>query len=203
MTEQKIRAIVQDELNNNYRSGAPMVPPHTHDGVNNLKVGAVNLIPNTKFLGTINVTAGSSSENTLIINGIKNPVSVSFYGLSRNNWNDTTNAPTGAATVKSSITGNAQLGVVKYLIASGIVPPNGISVISNVVQGCSLTTFDGTSGYWIPRPAANPFGLAQIYSSDGTTSVGTMQVVSFTETSITLQCPLLSGWSVKGQIIIT
>lgn len=38
MNEQQIRQIVRDEMERNYRSGSPMVPPHTHDGVNNLQV---------------------------------------------------------------------------------------------------------------------------------------------------------------------
>ena len=38
MNEQEVRKIVQDEMMKNYFSGSPVVPPHTHNGINNLQI---------------------------------------------------------------------------------------------------------------------------------------------------------------------
>lgn len=38
LNEQQIRAIVKDEMRKNYMSGSPDVPPHTHNGTDNLNI---------------------------------------------------------------------------------------------------------------------------------------------------------------------
>jgi hypothetical protein len=44
MNEQQIRDIVQNELQKNYYSGSPNVPPHSHNGTDGLNVDPVDLI---------------------------------------------------------------------------------------------------------------------------------------------------------------
>ena len=44
LTEQQIRQIVKDEMNKNYSSGNPLVPPHTHNGTDNLNINPVDLV---------------------------------------------------------------------------------------------------------------------------------------------------------------
>lgn len=38
MNEDKIRAIVREEMQKNYRSGSPQIPPHFHNGNDNLAI---------------------------------------------------------------------------------------------------------------------------------------------------------------------
>lgn len=62
MDENKIREIVRDEIDKNYRFGAPQVPPHNHDGVSNSRISllgiiGVNPVPSsqTKYLNSSGV----------------------------------------------------------------------------------------------------------------------------------------------------
>jgi hypothetical protein len=43
LTEQQIRQIVKDEMNRNYLSGNPQIPPHSHNGTDNLHVSPLEL----------------------------------------------------------------------------------------------------------------------------------------------------------------
>ncbi len=44
LTEQEIRAIVQDEMRKNYNSGNPQTPPHNHDGTDGFFINPIDLI---------------------------------------------------------------------------------------------------------------------------------------------------------------
>lgn len=44
LTEQEIRAIVKEEMKNNYMAGSPCVPPHSHNDTDNLAVRPVDLV---------------------------------------------------------------------------------------------------------------------------------------------------------------
>lgn len=48
MNEEQVRSIVQDEINKNqnqnYNSGSPSIPPHVHDGNDNLNINPLDLI---------------------------------------------------------------------------------------------------------------------------------------------------------------
>lgn len=53
MDEQRIRDIIKEELAKNYNSGSPDVPPHVHNGTDNLRVQPQDLqgfgvLPTTK-----------------------------------------------------------------------------------------------------------------------------------------------------------
>lgn len=43
MNEEQIRRIVKEEMAKNYSSGSPEVPPHQHNGIDNLQVSAVDI----------------------------------------------------------------------------------------------------------------------------------------------------------------
>lgn len=43
MNEDQVKAVVQKEINKNNSSGAPFVPPHLHDGINNLQIPSSNI----------------------------------------------------------------------------------------------------------------------------------------------------------------
>ncbi len=38
--ESKIREIIREEFIKNYFNGAPKIPPHTHNGIDNLPINA-------------------------------------------------------------------------------------------------------------------------------------------------------------------
>lgn len=38
MNEEQVRNIVREEIQKNYRDGSPSIPPHSHNGVDNLKI---------------------------------------------------------------------------------------------------------------------------------------------------------------------
>jgi hypothetical protein len=44
MTADEVRQIIREELQRNYSSGAPAVPPHTHNGIDNLQLPATSII---------------------------------------------------------------------------------------------------------------------------------------------------------------
>jgi len=60
LTEQQIRAIVQDEMRKNFNSGNPQTPPHDHDGTDGFLLNPINFlnwtpvpVTSTKFLNTV------------------------------------------------------------------------------------------------------------------------------------------------------
>lgn len=73
MKEEEIRKIVQDEIQKNYRLGNTQVPPHQHNGVDNLIISSSNIggfvpIPsgNIKYKDDNGVSAfGFASEQLL------------------------------------------------------------------------------------------------------------------------------------------
>lgn len=44
LTEQEVRDIVRDEMQKNYMSGSPNIPPHSHNGTDGLNIAPVDLI---------------------------------------------------------------------------------------------------------------------------------------------------------------
>src|SRR6185312_8706369 len=100
MDEQKVRKIVKDEMEKNYRSGTPKVPPHRHNGVDNLKISNTNILAGkTNTIGII-ITPGDSTENKATYDGVNNPKQVTFYGIAF----DTAHSPTQG---KASLSGTA------------------------------------------------------------------------------------------------
>jgi hypothetical protein len=110
-------------------------------------------------------------------------------------------------TYKASITGNAQLGNVYQLTQQ-----NSTVISTNITQSNVSTFFDGSVSlvdknsnvftYWQPTVDSDELYLASIYNTSGTL-VGNIKVTAFTNTSITLQAPLNSGWIIQGAIMIT
>lgn len=44
LTEDQVRAIVREEMQKNYMSGSPDIPPHSHNGTDNLNVSPIDLV---------------------------------------------------------------------------------------------------------------------------------------------------------------
>lgn len=68
MTADEVRQIIREELQRNYSSGAPAVPPHTHNGIDNLQLPATSIIGDavtgdvvTQIVAGSNVTISPST----------------------------------------------------------------------------------------------------------------------------------------------
>lgn len=59
MNEQEIRVIVRDEMMKNYKDGDPKVPPHQHNGNDNLKLSVSNI---TEYLPFKKLGVGTSVD---------------------------------------------------------------------------------------------------------------------------------------------
>ena len=68
MTADEVRQIIREELQRNYSSGAPAVPPHTHNGIDNLQLPATSIIGDavtgdvvTQIVAGSNITVSPST----------------------------------------------------------------------------------------------------------------------------------------------
>ena len=186
----QIQKIVDDEIKKKLFQ-YPKIPPHTHDGVDNVRINRNNLLQGNKFTGFVEVTPGNAPTNTLTITGVNNPTSVSFYGIGYY-----------LPDFKCMITGNAQLGIEYQLTGNGSSSNTNTNLINGVVQANCSTFFEKAAGVWTPTVDADNVNLAAIYNT-GSTLIGNIQVVSFTNSSVTLQAPLAANWTIQGSIIIT
>lgn len=196
MNEQQIRAIIQDEMNQQrYRAGKPTILVHNHDGVNSPKIHGVNVIANDSYVYELLASAGTAQ---LTLNSIANPVAISFYGIARN-------PPTGTATYKAAMSGSAQFGNVE---TNKLGPPT----IANIAQANSSVFFDGSTSLvdknsthftnWIPEVHVDNAYLVNVVDVSGN-SVVLIQIIGFTNTSVTLQSSVANDWFLEGTVIIS
>lgn len=188
LTDQDVRQIVRDEMQQNYRAGAPFIPPHTHNGNDGLRLNARDIVPNNKYLSGLIVTEPGGTGS--ITNGIFNPSKITFYGIAR--------TPTsGTATTKCVLNGEAQLGNCFELIPPQIVPD-----ANNVIQANTSSTFTKVAGAWVPTVNEGSTYMVEVY--DGSFSlVGYIDIVSWTNTSINFNSYMAPGWTIIGNIIVT
>lgn len=206
-----IKSAIRKQLDMDYRSGNPRVPPHQHDGVDNIRINAKNIIPNNKFQsflvssnggGTIffgnSVTTISNSPGTGVTSAplsVTNPTQMLFYGFAANNNGS-------GSTYKATINGNAQFGNC-YKFSNDLVLTK-----ESIVQCCN-------GMYIIPDPTtvfavkvfADSRYLATIFEIDGTpwgnTNPVVLEVTNFDSKSITCVATLADGWILDGTIVIT
>lgn len=202
MTEQKIRAIVQDELNNNYRSGAPMVPPHHHNGNDNLKVNQIDIINGVGVMGKINFK--SNSTYTLYFSA-QNPSRLDFNGFAFD---------TGASNSSALIVGVAILGNAFYFqpFVPGVSAKeggaefpafNGNPKSDGILAQCSSNLYIDSTNIANTFPHTEQFFIMNAFSSSGV-HVATGQLQNLTPTSVDIVITNLKpGWNVSANFIIT
>lgn len=265
MDENTIRAIARQEaqalMQSNFRSGTPDVPPHTHDGVSDLRISYGQLDRGKKYSAFL--IASGAPPNVLRLSGLNHPNSVSFYGIAydgspghsgsvtainpisagatacqlTSNWSDDSgvqlaefsdgeqriiNLTNGSSIItwsggllhqvstaitliagnyplKASIYGNAQLGNCFQETPSGFGPTNIIQVSNSVYidnSGSTPIIEVGTS-----TSVGNY--LAMCIDENGNVPVA-MQIVSWSDTEIVFNVPILQGtWTLKGSIVVT
>ena len=67
--ESKVPKMIEDDFNKNYYSGKPKIPPHTHNGIDNLPIPASNingLIVGQLPVGSIYISTLTTNPNTLL-----------------------------------------------------------------------------------------------------------------------------------------
>ncbi len=199
MDEQKMREIAQQVYLESQTRGqfSPVkIPVHIHNGIDNQKISARNLVYNNKIITSIFAQEQPVSLVTLDV-GVFNPTSIKAFGITRNNL-------AGAAVKKSSFSGAAELGTC-FSVTSAT---NINNIPQNVAQMCSGSFFDNTTGAWVPTAyvvginnASFPTGLLGSSNIAGTFAY--VRVVSFSNTSITFEQFADSDWSITCNLIIT
>lgn len=208
MNKEEIQKLIRETINDSTNTSQYAVSNsalHTHNGIDTQKINAKNLIYNNKLLTGIT----ASNENTILTlnQGIFNPTSILLYGIARNNL-------AGAAIKKTTITGNAQLGNCFLQTATNPALATSLDVNSysrSVVQGCSGTIFDNTSGAWVPSvfTVSTGFttgtGFLNEYIATASTdfTLATLSVISFDQTSITFHVVVAADWRLTCNLIIT
>jgi hypothetical protein len=199
LTEQQVRGIVKNEMMRNYRSGSPLVPPHTHNETDNLKINEDNILPGTSFNGSIEF----DSVATYTIPIIGTPKCVKFYGAARG---DLTGSPAFYA-YRAIIIGEANIGSC-YQFQPGLTASPLTLTLNNIktpwIQGCSTLVYD--TGLATSLNNVSQTYLA--YVAYPTNSVANIKVamglIKVSNTEIQLQvATLASGWFLTGLVIVS
>jgi hypothetical protein len=207
MNEQAIRKIVDDEIKKKLFQ-LPKIPPHKHDGTDNIKINQVNINYNNKFAaflyangigggGTIilqggNTTVQTIGNTTYYPLPVQNPTRVSFYGIAYDNRNS-------PPSYKQNITGVAELG--------NCYDFNGSYALSKVKNG----VIQSNDGLYItpgaPYVVADQEHIATVQdltNINGGNNIVELDVVSFTTNSITVTATIaFDYWILTGSLIIT
>lgn len=189
MNEQDIRRIIREEMDKNYRSGAPRVAPHNHDGNNNLRVNQKDLIQNTKFVALLR----SNASEVFSLDFVTNPTSLMFYGFAANN------AGGGGATQRAIINGNVQIGnciIIGAQTEASSIKNNGQK--ASFIQMSNSMFINETGPAF--RVASNVQYFA--YATDGSSDLAIAAVTGVTNNSITIETSLASGWQISGAFLI-
>jgi len=190
LTEQDVRRISKEVMDTNYRSGTPRIPPHYHNGNDNLQIQEKFVLHNNKYGVNIIITAEGGGGEITIGNGVYNPNAVYFTGIART-------PVSGSATTKCQVTGFTQLGQCYFT--------NGLQLNRqslNVLNSNTCTTFENVAGFWVPTVNVDNTHFISVF--DGSfANVITVDVTKFSNTSITFNATCASGWELIGAIIIT
>ncbi len=190
MDEKQIRAIIQDEIQRNYRSGSPFVAPHKHNGNDNLRINQSDIQPSIKANGDITM---ATEGRTYTLNLVADPSVLMFYGTAVNNNGS-------SPTIKAIVNGNAQLsqGYIFTGVNTSSVAPGPLQ---NIIQCSNSMIIDTTS---LGNAAVRASELHLIYVQDHAGTLNAVATVtSFTNTSINIKVETLaSGWQIIGNFLV-
>lgn len=194
LNETQVRSIVQDEMMKNYRSGAPIVPPHRHNEVDNLRINQVDIIPAIRTSGSI--TFAHTGQYILGLNGNPNPTLILCYGTVVDN--------PSSPTIRVHTMGSACLGPSLYQ-----QPQSNSSTVTGgplqpFIQSSSYISEQGTTQHAltdeghlvdVEYPISSPQLQANIHAR--------LTLVSYNRTTITLNVDNLdAGWNIIVNLII-
>ncbi len=199
MNEQLVRQIARDEIKKNDKSGSPVIPPHKHNGNDNLRIRQSDIINNSKVLMSLDFLP-STDGDTFTFEFVQNPSQMFFYGYAVNN----VSAP---ATQRVIVNGNVQFG--NCTTVTGLNRNQG----SLSATTSSKSSFIQASNSFFANTTGPSFRVATsqtsfVYVTNGSSVFVTAEVLSWTQTSITIKVDLdpqgASGgaWRLTGQFII-
>jgi len=188
IAEENIRQIVQDEISKNYRSGAPLVPPHQHNGNDNLKISQTNIIPGFRTSGSI--TFAHIGDYVLNIGVNPNPTLILCYGI-------VINKPTPGQTRRAFTFGSAELGQ-----SYSLQPQSADSVKT----GGPLQSFIQSSSYISVDNAGNVKALTDgqhLVDVEDSSIHARLSLKSFNQNSITLTVNNLdTDWQIIVNLVV-
>lgn len=142
LTEQEVRDIVKDEMQKNYMSGSPDVPPHSHNGTDGLNIEPANLNGWTP-IPTSNIKFLNPAGRGMVVS-----VSVHSGGTSYV-VGDVIGIGGGAANATAKVTAIGGGGAVSslLLLRGGTGYFNATSVLTSAGTGSGLTVDITASSY--------------------------------------------------------
>lgn len=193
LTETDVRRIFQEEMLKSYFQ-LPKIPPHTHDGVNNSKIPAQNIVPTPQILGTIKFTENktytlyfnTAGYTQIIFNAIAFQPSGYNYGLINGNA-----ALTAGFQWQPNTTSSVKVGGKQY--------PTSGQIGYNVLSQSSTNLFvdlGGNYGHADSNYVMNLLGNTGSHVVTGLLQNPTPSSVDFIVTN------LLTGWEVAGNFTI-
>lgn len=194
MDENKIRQIVKDEMQRNYHSGTPQVPPHIHDGISNLKVDRSNVINLVGIMGNIDF---ASNDTYTLYFSTPNPARIDMNGFAFDNGLvDSSVLTVGMALLSTSYYFQPRND--RSASQGGLAFP-----LSGILAQCSSNLYvldEGTTNDTFPH--ANQFFIMNARNSS--TVFATMQLKNLTATSIDIEVTNLhADWRISANFIIS
>lgn len=192
LTEQQVRAIIRDEMAINFRSGSPSVPPHTHDGNNNLNVSQSDIIPSTRVGGRIQFSR--VAKYTLNIKANANPTLLLCYGIVVDNES--------SPTIRVQTFGTAELGQSYYYqpLTESAVTPGG--PVQPFIQHSTYVSVQASGANGVFHALADEGNLVDVEYPVGTIHAR-LKLISVDNTTMTLEVTHLdSGWTIITNIIV-
>ena len=135
MNEQQVRKIVDEEIRKKLFQ-LPKIPPHRHNGVDNIKIPEPSIIIPTPVLGSVDMSHQTTYTLNLTNKGLA-PTRVTFYGGALN----------VSAGVHAFIVGTAIFGANVRFQPSTTTSVIAGSIVENIIQGSgSITMINGSGG---------------------------------------------------------
>lgn len=111
LTKQDVIKIVQEQMQSNFVSGTPMIPPHTHDKVNNIQIKEKDLILNLGTGGTVLFRRNATYTFYLL----NKPRVILFNGIAYNGTSSYTTQSGISAGATIAVLSSAYGGTTEYI----------------------------------------------------------------------------------------
>ena len=160
----QIRRIVNEELESNYYSGYPSVPPHTHNGTDNLNINGdlYSLNFKTGVYGWQLTSAGNLEANNGIFRG-----TFSIAGTTKT-IDNTQNIQIALDSIYTAGGGVLYLNAGTYTLTSDISIPSGVSIIGISVNNCII---DCNTSYKVKMEGTNVYSTGTVTINNSSTAV--------------------------------
>lgn len=162
--KQEIVQIIQEQLRDNYISGNPKVPPHQHNGIDNLKIPSVSVAaPDTSIqFNNAGILGGSSSFEFIENNFGSGPVAPTIQFTNIYGIQSQFGLSTNGEGFDWSVTGGGsyiQITAPAFDITSDLINLNGING-AVIINNFNPLATNATTGFMaIPYCAGTPTGV--------------------------------------------